>query len=84
MGESIVAKRVYSNCPISLPNRVSYVDLVRLNILDFNIILGMDWFHACIAYIDCRTRAVRFNFKMNQLLSGRGEILFLGVASYLV
>ena len=26
VGESIVAKRVYRNCPIMLPNRVTHVD----------------------------------------------------------
>ena len=60
VGESVVAKRVYQNCPISLPNRVSYVDLVKLDMLDFDIILGMDWLHACFASIDCWTRVVRF------------------------
>ena len=63
VGESVVAKRVYQNCPISLHNRVSYVDLVELNMLDFDIILGMDWLHACFASIDCRTRVVGFNFQ---------------------
>ena len=42
VGELVVAKRVYRNCPIMLPNRVSYVDLVELDILDFDVILGMD------------------------------------------
>ena len=49
MGESVIAKRVYRNCPIRLPNRVSYVELVELDVLDFDVILGMDWFHACFA-----------------------------------
>ena len=47
VGESVVAKE-YQNCPISFPNRVSYVDLVELDMLDFDIILGMDLLHACI------------------------------------
>ena len=62
VGESVVAKKVYRNCPIMLPNRVSYVDLVELDMLDFDIILGMDWLHACFASIDCRKKMVRFNF----------------------
>ena len=28
VGESVVAKKVYRNCPTMLPNRVSYVELV--------------------------------------------------------
>ena len=33
VGESIVAKRVYRNFPITFPNRVSQVDLVELDCL---------------------------------------------------
>ena len=62
VGESVVAKRVFRNFPISLPNRVSYVDLVEIDMLDFDIILGMDLLLACFSSIDYRTRVVRFNF----------------------
>ena len=62
VGESVVAKRVYRNCPIMLPNRVSYVELVELDMLDFDVILGMNWLHACYASIRCRTRVIRFQF----------------------
>ena len=40
--ESVVAKRVYRNCPMMLPSRVSYIDQVELDMPDFDIILGMD------------------------------------------
>ena len=46
--ESIVAKRVSRNCPIMLPNRVSYVDPLEIDMLDFDVVLGMDWLHACL------------------------------------
>ena len=62
MCKSVVAKRVYINFQIVFTNRVSYVDIVELDILDFDVILGMDWLHACFASIDCRTRLVMFNF----------------------
>ena len=52
VGESVVSKRVYRKGPISLPNRISYVDVVELRMLDFNIILGMDWLHKCFASIN--------------------------------
>ena len=44
-----------------LPSRVSFVDVVELYMLEFDIIFGMDWLHACFALIDCRTRVVKFN-----------------------
>ena len=72
VGESVVAKRVYRNCPIMLPNIVFYVDLVELDMLDFDIILGMDWLHACFASIDCRTRVARFNFPNKPIVESKG------------
>ena len=43
VGESIVVKKVYRNFPIILPNIVSYVEIVELDMLDFDVILGIDW-----------------------------------------
>ena len=74
VGESVVAKRVYINCPIMLTNRDSYVEQVKLDMLDFDVNLGVDWFHACIASIDCRTKVVKLTFQMSPFYSGREEI----------
>ena len=38
VGDSVVAKRVYRNCPIMLPNRVTHVELVELDMVDFDVI----------------------------------------------
>ena len=56
--ESVVAKRVYRKCPISLPIKDSYVDLLELDMHDFYIILGIDWFHLYFAFKNCRSRVV--------------------------
>ena len=44
-------------------------DLIELEMVDFNVILGMDWIHVFYASIDCRTRLSSFRFLMSQLLS---------------
>ena len=62
VGELVVAKRVYRNYPIMLPNRVTYVELVELDMIYFDVILGMELLHAFFASIDCRTMVVKFNF----------------------
>ena len=62
MGDFVVDKRVYKGCPIALPNRVTLVDLIEVDMIDFHVILGMDWLHVCFASIDCRTRVVEFKF----------------------
>ena len=40
--------------------------------LDFDVIFGMDWLHACFASIDCRTRVVRFQFQNEPVLEWKG------------
>ena len=40
--------------------------LVELEIVDFDVILGIDWLLSCYTSIDCRTMIVHFNFQMNQ------------------
>ena len=51
-----------------LPNRVTLVDLVELDMFDFDIILDIDWLHDCFASIDCRTRVVKFQFPNEPIL----------------
>ena len=55
-----------------LSNRVSYVELVELHMLDFNVILGMDWLHDFFASIDGRTRVVKFNFPNKPVIEWKG------------
>ena len=62
VGQSIVAKRVHRNCRIMFTNRFSYVELVELDMLHFDITFVMDWLHGCFASIDCRMRVVKFIF----------------------
>ncbi|KAH0657055.1 hypothetical protein KY285_031937 [Solanum tuberosum] len=60
VGESILAERVYHDCVISINHKSTMADLVELDMVDFDVILGMDWLHAYYASIDCRTRVVKF------------------------
>ena len=55
-----------------LSNRVTHVELVELDMVDFDVILGMDSFHACFSSIDCRTRVVKFNFSNKTALVWKG------------
>ncbi|WMV30450.1 hypothetical protein MTR67_023835 [Solanum verrucosum] len=42
VGESILAKRVYRDCPVSVNHKSTMADLVELDMVDFDVILGMD------------------------------------------
>ena len=48
--------------------RVSYVDLVELDMFDFAVVFGMYFLYVCISSIDCITRVVKFNFPNDPVL----------------
>ena len=79
VGELVVAKRVYRICQIIFPNRVSYVELVELDVIDFDIIFCMDLLHAYFATNYCRRRVVRFNLPNEPVVQWKGENLFLEI-----
>ncbi|XP_070026426.1 uncharacterized protein [Nicotiana sylvestris] len=62
VGESIIARRVYRGCTVTVCGRQTSADLVELEMLDFGAILGMDWLTTCYATIDCRSKTARFHF----------------------
>ena len=43
--------------------------------VDFNVILGIDWLNSCYASVDCRTRIVYFQFPDEPILEWKGSIL---------
>ena len=55
VGESILAERVYRDYPVFINYKNTMDDLVELDMIDFDVILCMDWLHACYASIDCKT-----------------------------
>ena len=59
VGEPILAERFYRDCLIYISHKNTMADLVELDMIDFDVIIGMEWLHACYASIDCRTRVVK-------------------------
>ena len=53
--ECILADRLYHDCPISINHKKIMVDLVELDMIDFAVILGMDWLHASYTLIGFST-----------------------------
>ncbi|MDV3185153.1 MAG: hypothetical protein Q8842_02225, partial [Candidatus Phytoplasma australasiaticum] len=60
VGVSVIARKVYRNFSIIISQKVPLIDLVELEIIDFDVILDMDWLHSCYASVDCRNRFVHF------------------------
>ena len=61
VGESIIARTVYRNCPISIFHKTIPCDIIELEMVDFDFILWMNWFYDSYALVDC-TEWSSFNF----------------------
>ncbi|XP_069152830.1 uncharacterized protein [Solanum lycopersicum] len=62
VGKFILAERLYHDCPISVNHKSTMADLVELDMVEFDVNLGMDWLHAYDASDDCLTRVFKFQF----------------------
>ncbi|XP_070029038.1 uncharacterized protein [Nicotiana sylvestris] len=58
VGDSIVVDRVYRWCVVSLGRYQTRVDLLLLDMVDFDVILGMDWLSPCHAILDYHAKTV--------------------------
>ncbi|KAL0539426.1 hypothetical protein IC582_023638 [Cucumis melo] len=60
-GECMLSKEKVKACQIEIAGHVIEVTLIVLDMLDFDVILGMDWLAANHASIDCLRKEVTFN-----------------------
>ena len=58
--DSILKERVYRSFPISINHKNTMDNLVEFDMVNFSVILSIDWLHACYPSIDCRIRVVLF------------------------
>ncbi|TYK20414.1 ty3-gypsy retrotransposon protein [Cucumis melo var. makuwa] len=60
-GECMLSKEKVKACQIEIAGHVIEVTLLVLDMLDFDVIMGMDWLAANHASIDCSYKKVAFN-----------------------
>ena len=53
VGESVIVKKVYRSCLVTFEGSNTHVDLVILEMDDFDVILGMTWLSPQFAIFDC-------------------------------
>ncbi|XP_042467249.1 uncharacterized protein LOC122050411 [Zingiber officinale] len=58
-GEELHNNRVVRNCQMMMQNRIVGTELIVLDMVEFDVILGMDWLTQHEAVIDCKQRSVR-------------------------
>ncbi|GAV89520.1 RVP_2 domain-containing protein [Cephalotus follicularis] len=59
-GNTLMANKVYKSCQLELCDRKLVVDLIPLAILNFDVILGIDFLFSNHASVDCFKKEVRF------------------------
>ncbi|XP_070038304.1 uncharacterized protein [Nicotiana tomentosiformis] len=68
VGESMVVARVYRDCVLTVHGRDTMDDLIKLGMVDFDVIMEMDWLYSCFSKLDCRTRTMRFEFSNESVI----------------
>ncbi|XP_070046938.1 uncharacterized protein [Nicotiana tomentosiformis] len=58
LGDSIDVDHVYHSCVVTIGSLETSIDLLLLDMIDFDVILGMDWLSASHAILDCHTKIV--------------------------
>ncbi|KAM2188265.1 hypothetical protein ACFX1R_031830 [Malus domestica] len=74
-GDKCYVDSVYLGCPVLVEGVVMPADLIPLDIVDFDVILGVDWLHYNYAHIDCYGKSVTF------YRPGLPEVTFVGERS---
>ncbi|XP_070036875.1 uncharacterized protein [Nicotiana tomentosiformis] len=77
VGESIMVAWVYRDCVITVHGRDTMADLIELGMVDFDVIIGMDWLYSCFSKLDGRTRTVRFEFPNEPVIEWKGDDVVL-------
>ncbi|XP_074324025.1 uncharacterized protein LOC141660946 [Apium graveolens] len=60
IGNSVVISDVYRECPVAVGDKNYKVNLLPMEMHDFDIIMGMDWLSEHRATIDCQGKRVIF------------------------
>ena len=58
VGESAIVEKVYRSCLVTFVGSNTHVDLVILEMVDFDVILGMTWLSPNFAILDCNAKVV--------------------------
>ncbi|KAH0660902.1 hypothetical protein KY289_029650 [Solanum tuberosum] len=76
VGESLVVDQVLRSCLVTIQGCDTRVDLILLDMVDFDVILGMDWLSPYHAVLDCYAKTVTL------AMPGISPVLWQGAYSH--
>ena len=65
--------RILSGCEVCIEDKILLVDLVELEILEFDVILGMDWLFAHHAVLDYFNKVVALSIPGKPVIRYQGD-----------
>ncbi|XP_070032464.1 uncharacterized protein [Nicotiana tomentosiformis] len=77
VGDSIIVDRVYQPCLVTIGGYETRVDLLLLSIVDFGVILGMDWLLPYHTILDCHAKTVTLVMPRLPRLEWRGTLDYI-------
>ncbi|XP_070023193.1 uncharacterized protein [Nicotiana sylvestris] len=58
VGDSVIVDQIYRSCIVTFFGYDTRADFLLLDLIDFEIILGMDWLYSYHAILDCHAKTV--------------------------
>ncbi|XP_070032180.1 uncharacterized protein [Nicotiana tomentosiformis] len=85
VGDTIIVDRVYRSCVVTIERLDTRVDRLLLSMVDFDVILGMDWLSPCYTMLDCHAKTVTLVMPGLPRIEWRGSLDYIPsrVISYL-
>ncbi|XP_070057090.1 uncharacterized protein [Nicotiana tomentosiformis] len=77
VGDSIMMDHVYRSCVVTIGGYETRVDLLLLNMVDFDVILSMDWLSMYYAILDCHAKIVALALPGLPKLEWRGSLGYI-------
>ena len=73
MGETVRVRVCYADCELSLDGKIFLATLIPLPMIEFDVILGMDFLSTYHARIDCLRKEVTFGLPTGEKIKFYGE-----------
>ncbi|XWS68815.1 hypothetical protein CRYUN_Cryun04dG0125100 [Craigia yunnanensis] len=73
VGEVYLINKVYLGYEVCTEDEILLVDLLELEILEFDVILGMDWLYTHHAILDCFCKTVTLNIPGKPVIKYQGD-----------
>ncbi|XP_069148148.1 uncharacterized protein [Solanum lycopersicum] len=85
IGDSVVVDRVYRLCTVTLMGYDTHAYLMVLDMIDFDVILGMDWLSSYHAILNCHAKTITLAMPGIPIVEWRGSLSHpsKGVISFL-